>query len=674
MPTAAEQKPGLKTKLNVQWLTTPETNKNARQLVFRLLAGIALALVALSAFLRIPYFGEFLDGVVFDLLLFGTAKYFAYAFLFAIGVVFLVYRKNYWRLFATKRFWLFFWLVMASLSLVFAIVNFFQAWPAGTTIAGFFAAYFNSWIANAWVSGVWFWARQVFVNGGLLWTVFFSLNAGVPSLVLFVLLAILLIAAIVAICAKLKAKPVERWRKKCIVWLGGFYERAKTQRQTQTEGGPSAGDAPPRPDGDPPSPEGTGVVFVESSYRRESPPAAPDRTPRPQSTLVYDGVSGTQPFSIKLLSKKSFNFLENIDGKSDRRFDENRAFAKTAMANLADLFAKLKIGAEPIKSHAGPTVVLLEWQLADPSDLQVLTKHKNAIQQALGVPKFDVYLKDSSQIDFQFAAPHPNKIHFAEIHQYIDTYNRKLECAVGVDNNCKPLLVSLYKYRTLLVLGAIGSGKNMFLSNLVLSLVTSYSTTDLMLAIVDTKSEHLSKFEGEPHLVSSIANNVNDGFILFDKILHELKYRIKLIKESGAETIDDYNRMETTQQPIKPLVIVLNDIQDLANQNKEYLFKFINTLNNHAETLNCCLILVSGSISRDILGVRYDLGFGFRLPPGSDESIGLYANYLSRLYGRGDFVMFDGTNERNVVNRGLSCYMKAAELAKLLDAIKRQGG
>ncbi|WP_027124257.1 FtsK/SpoIIIE domain-containing protein [Mycoplasmoides pirum] len=654
----------LKNKLNIEWLTTLETNKNIKNLVCRLIIGILIIIVSILSFLRIPYFGEFLDGVIFDLFLFGTAKYFAYVLLISIGIFLLIYKKKFWRLFANKRFILFFFLLMSIFSLVFGIVNFFQTWNSSMTIDQFFNLYFDKWIANVWIKGNWFWETPIFINGGLWWTIFFSLNSAIPSLILFVILAILIIFLILIICVKLKVKKIENLRKKCIIWLGGFYNKNKLDDFSKTDIQPNKNLTETNIKSD-----DYNLTF-KKFYKNEI--IIPNKISGPiDNTMSYNTVSSTQPFSVKLLSKKSFSFYDEILGKSENNFEKNYEFAKTAMLNLADLFLKLSIPAKPIKYHVKPSFIVLEWQLENQDDINTLAKHKITIQKSINVNKLDVYLKNENELDFQFPTPFVNKIHFVDVCKDIDTYDKKLECAIGVDESNKNLLISLYKYHTILILGSVGSGKGMLLSNLVLSLITNYSTTDLMLSIIDTKSSHLSKFENEPHLMSSIPNNVNDAFILFDKILYELKYRIKLIKDNNVESISEYNELNTSNKLIKPLVIVLNDIQDLANENKEYLFKFINTLNNHAKTLNCYLIIASDDINEDILNIKFSLGFGFKLLSDSEKNIPLYKNYLSKMYGNGDFVMFDNNPPHSIINRGLTCYINSTELSKILDSLKR---
>ena len=218
----------------------------------------------------------------------------------------------------------------------------------------------------------------------------------------------------------------------------------------------------------------------------------------------------------------------------------------------------------------------------------------------------------------------------------------------------------------------------MLISSILLSLITRYTPADILLAIADTRSGHLSRFDGIPHLVSEIPNSVDAAFVLFDQISVELKYRVNLMSKAGVKTIDEYNKLHSTQNRIKPFIIVINDVQDLLSRNYEYVMKFLRTVNAYASVLNCHMIVVSSSISselidQDNLDYNYDLVFGFK-----DDEIDrtlpqTIINPITRLSGNGDFVLFDKfRNDANVITKGLACYVDSTELNHVINQLQDQ--
>ena len=674
MSATENQSSSLKNKLNIEWLTTPETNKNSKQLTIRITCGILFIILSIVSFLRVPYFGVFLDAVIFDLILFGTAKYIFYFFFILIGICFLVYKKNYWRLLISKRFILFMFLIMFTFALVFAIVNYFLLWTPSTTLNTFFQTFFQNWKNSTWTITAWFWVAPVFINGGILWTILIALFAGIPILTFFVLLLLFFLLIAFIICIKLRVKKIEKIRKKWIVWLGGFYKKANNE--------PNNNQNKQSIHTDEIQFSSNFTSSLQTNNELDSEVIFPNNKTLNSSFELnnfsngtqfnYDGISNNEIFSVQLLSKKTISFYDEIIGTSENNYEKNYQLAESSMNNLSELFLKLSIFVKPIKFGVGPNLISLEWDFLNKENVSKLTQNKHNVEKALNVNSFEVFVKNETNVYFQFPVPYPNKIHFSFLNQHIDAYHNKLTCAIGIDENNKNLLINLSDYQTIFLIGTIGSGKGMLISNMLLSLITHYSTTDLMLAIIDTHSCHLSKFEGEPHLVHSIPNNTSDAFILFDKILAELKYRINLIKSHQVDNIDEYNDLKLSKDKIKPLVIVVNDIQSLLEQNKEYVFKFINTISSYTKTLNCYMILIANELSDELTKIKFNLGFGFKLVNKINNNLPLYTNYLSRLYGNGDFVMFDTLINPTQISRGQLCFISSKDVTKIIDNLKKQ--
>lgn len=82
-------------KVNTKLITNTQNKTNKKRIAALALTGITLILISVFSLLRIPYVGEFLDGFIFDLLLFGTAKYLFYLLLIVTGCVCFVVNKQY---------------------------------------------------------------------------------------------------------------------------------------------------------------------------------------------------------------------------------------------------------------------------------------------------------------------------------------------------------------------------------------------------------------------------------------------------------------------------------------------------------------------------------------------------------------------------------------------------
>lgn len=649
-------------QINTERLTTLKDNKNPKQLAIRMVVGFFLLVLAVLFMIRVPYFGEFFDGIFFDLLFFGTAKYFFYLWMIAVSFILFWYQKNYWRLLLTKRFILFNALVFSGLSLIFAIVNYYQNWVnvPQTTISSYFQKYFEVWKSQVWVSGNFVWTTGVFINGGLWWTLIAGINAGVPAVLLFLLLAIIVVLILLAIGLKLRWKKLEWIRKKTIVWLGGFYENIKNKNS--------------RPDKvldkEPSTPFINPYLrqSIDNNLDKSNKQISPYSTEQNQSNLLDQ----TVPFSLEQSKKTNLAYNYPISGISENNFDKNNEFAKNAMLDLTDFFIFRSIKASPEKYVCGPSLISIYWKLEDPSSINELIGYKNEIQTTLKVSKFDVYLKNNI-LEIQIPVPYANKISFKEINDVI-WHSLSLNCAIGWNTLCQPWTINLNDASAVLLTGTQGSGKGMLLSAMVLSLVINHSPSQLLLAAVDTRSSHLSKFEGIKHLVSPVANTISSAIALFEKILIELKFRVSLLRKTSAASINEYNTFPETTQAIQPLIIVINDLQDLLDYDSEYTIKFLTAIYTHSQRLNISIILSTNEISdlivhKDLLKI-YNTIFAFKCSEVRESEILLNKNYLAKLYGNGDFIMFNPNSSKKQISRGITCYIDKNEFSKIIENLK----
>lgn len=649
-------------QINTERLTTLKDNKNPKQLAIRMVVGFFLLVLAVLFMIRVPYFGEFFDGIFFDLLFFGTAKYFFYLWMIAVSFILFWYQKNYWRLLLTKRFILFNALVFSGLSLIFAIVNYYQNWVniPQTTISSYFQKYFEVWKSQVWVSGNFVWTTGVFINGGLWWTLIAGINAGVPAVLLFLLLAIIVVLILLAIGLKLRWKKLEWIRKKTIVWLGGFYENIKNKNNRQDK---TLAKEPSTPFINPYLRQS-----IDNNLDKSNKQISPYSTEQNQSNLLDQ----TVPFSLEQSKKTNLAYNYPISGISENNFDKNNEFTKNAMLDLTDFFIFRSIKASPEKYVCGPSLISIYWKLEDPSSINELIGYKNEIQTTLKVSKFDVYLKNNI-LEIQIPVPYANKISFKEINDVI-WHSLSLNCAIGWNTLCQPWTINLNDASAVLLTGTQGSGKGMLLSAMVLSLVINHSPSQLLLAAVDTRSSHLSKFEGIKHLVSPVANTISSAIALFEKILIELKFRVSLLRKTSAASINEYNTFPETTQAIQPLIIVINDLQDLLDYDSEYTIKFLTAIYTHSQRLNISIILSTNEISdlivhKDLLKI-YNTIFAFKCSEVRESEILLNKNYLAKLYGNGDFIMFNPNSSKKQISRGITCYIDKNEFSKIIENLK----
>lgn len=142
--------------------------------------------------------------------------------------------------------------------------------------------------------------------------------------------------------------------------------------------------------------------------------------------------------------------------------------------------------------------------------------------------------------------------------EYDDPYNQSQ----------KPLHIPLSRDGNCLIYGSVGSGKGVFLTTLIYSLIKNYAPEKMNIYIMDFGAETLRSFEQAPHVggVALAAEEEKVANLL--KLLHqELGRRKKLFSDAGGD-YGSYCRQ--TGESVPHIVVVLNNYAVFREQYEGY--------------------------------------------------------------------------------------------------------
>ncbi|HUP27405.1 MAG TPA: DNA translocase FtsK 4TM domain-containing protein [Chloroflexia bacterium] len=84
----------------------------------------------------------------------------------------------------------------------------------------------------------------------------------------------------------------------------------------------------------------------------------------------------------------------------------------------------------------------------------------------------------------------------------------RLKIAMGRDTHGQPVVTDMAKLPHILVAGATGSGKSVFLNSMVIGFLTQFTPDDLRMLMIDPKRVELTGFNGIPHLLRPVVTDV----------------------------------------------------------------------------------------------------------------------------------------------------------------------
>ena len=123
--------------------------------------------------------------------------------------------------------------------------------------------------------------------------------------------------------------------------------------------------------------------------------------------------------------------------------------------------------------------------------------------------------------------------------------DKKLVVPLGYARGRKLLYINFEKMSGLFIAGATGTGKSVFIDDLIVGLMYKNKPEDIKFLMFDPKKIELGEYDGMKNIIGK--KNVSTkrrGYDLLLDILKILEYRINILIKTHHRTISGYNRIE----------------------------------------------------------------------------------------------------------------------------------
>lgn len=140
-----------------------------------------------------------------------------------------------------------------------------------------------------------------------------------------------------------------------------------------------------------------------------------------------------------------------------------------------------------------------------------------------------------------------------------------LTVAIGRSIDGEDVFADIDKLKHILVAGASGSGKSVFVQGLIASLLSNHTPDELELYMVDPKMVEFSFYRTlvQCHVVTETADAIN----LLDRLTNIMDDRYRTLAASGARDIDSYNAKSGVK--MKRIVLFIDELADLIKTSRK---------------------------------------------------------------------------------------------------------
>ncbi|MFB6199775.1 MAG: DNA translocase FtsK [Candidatus Nanohaloarchaea archaeon] len=327
--------------------------------------------------------------------------------------------------------------------------------------------------------------------------------------------------------------------------------------------------------------------------------------------------------------------------------------------------------------EVGPNIIRYKVRLSPGVKQSKLEKRTEDIARSLALNhEPDIHrLSGTPYVAVDIAKSERDIVNFDQFKDELDGDNElgELPIIAGVEPSGSVVKRRIDEAPHMLIGGTTGSGKTVFMYNLLGSLYESVGPEGFELSIIDPKRTEFSPFQND--LVNladgEVITDAEDAKELIEDIVErEIDERTDKLQESLSTDIKGHNSKVDENEKMKPHLVVIDEYADLLDQLRDDSSEFeqnIRMIAQRARNVGIHLVIAtqkpSASIIDTDLRANLDARVAFRLPSASDSRVILNDSGAEKLGGDGDMIF--RTSDDKVRLQGT--YMSPEDLKEVLN-------
>ncbi|HKL17137.1 MAG TPA: DNA translocase FtsK, partial [Patescibacteria group bacterium] len=236
----------------------------------------------------------------------------------------------------------------------------------------------------------------------------------------------------------------------------------------------------------------------------------------------------------------------------------------------------------------------------------------------------------------------------------------------------KEWLADLAKMPHLLVAGATGSGKTVFLNSVIIGLLFENTPKDLRLILVDPKRVELTLYEGIPHLLTHVITDAQKTVNALKWAIKEMEDRFDILSKAKKRNIDSYNKSVNEEDKLPYIVIVIDELADLMSTSPQEVENAIVRLAQMARATGIHLIMATQRPSVDVITglikANVTSRVAFSVASSTDSRTILDFSGAEKLLGKGDMLYVSANLSKPKRLQG--AYVSDEEIKKIVNHLK----
>jgi S-DNA-T family DNA segregation ATPase FtsK/SpoIIIE len=240
---------------------------------------------------------------------------------------------------------------------------------------------------------------------------------------------------------------------------------------------------------------------------------------------------------------------------------------------------------------------------------------------------------------------------------------------IGKNITGNPFYYSIALMPHILIAGATGSGKSVFINSIITSLLYRATPEEIRFILMDPKRIELSVYNGIPHLIRSVISDQSTALNYLLKSLECMEQRYKEFARVGVRNIQGYNNKIKDKKPY--IFIIIDELADLMMRSGKDVENAVIRLAQMSRAVGIHLILATQRPSVDVITGLIKANFptrvAFQVASGHDSKTILDSKGAEKLLGNGDMLFVPP--DEGVAKRLHGPYITVEETKRIVSMI-----